>query len=531
MIYQRVRNRGIRLGTLFARAAAKNTASLIHLDHDLDMAPEIGRRIPMRVAQDVVEDFSSRFWRMGLRTGDHLVIYKGNNFDITLAACAAARVGIVPVLLSPMLSAETVRILIRRLGRPYLLTDESKLSEQGLEGVGAEVAGIIAVGAVGTAAGATPFDDLRGPTTVPAVRVSTDHPTLITHTSGTTGVPKLAVHTGRTMEARYRPQSMVAYAVRRQETVAIHVSFVHSRIFTALPIAALHGHSVVMIRDDHPDEVADLLARTRPGLIEAHPNTFVEWEVLEHHPARPLSNVKVFSSTFDAIHPRTVETLLRCSSRRGAVFVQMYGQSEVGPIAGRLYGRRRGMREGRCVGRPFPLSTGVRVVPRTGDTVDRDHPGYIEVRSDGRIVTYFGEEARWEQQINDGWWRMGDVGFTGRWGCLHMQDREVDMVDGLASTLEVEDALLRALPQLQELVIVRSASGEPVPAVCVREGARIDDDEWARAVTAFPQLAPRVELSVDQMPTTSTTKVRRLELADRIAAGPRATAPVVHEIA
>lgn len=528
MIYQRVRNRGIRLGTLFARAAAKNPASLIHLDHDLDMAPEIGRRIPMHVAQDVVDDFSSRLWRMGLRVGDHLVIYKANNFDITLVACAAARVGIVPVLLSPMLSPETVRILIRRLGRPHLLTDDSKLSDPGFEGVGSDVAGIIAVGA---ADGATSFGDLRAPGTVPAAQVSTDHPTLITHTSGTTGVPKLAVHTGRTMEARYRPQSMVAYAVRPRETVAIHVSFVHSRIFTALPIAALHGHSVVMIRDDHPETVADLLAQTRPGLIEAHPNTFVEWETLEHHPARPLANVKVFSSTFDAIHPRTVETLLRCSTRRGAVFVQMYGQSEVGPIAGRLYGRRRGMREGRCVGRPFPLSTDVRVVPRTGDTVDRDNPGYIEVRSDGRILTYFGEEARWEQQINDGWWRMGDVGFTGRWGCLHMQDREVDLIEGVASTLEVEDALLRALPQLQELVIVRSPSGEPVPAVCVREGARIDDDEWARAVAAFPQLAPRVELSADQMPTTSTTKVRRLELADRIAAAPRATSPVVHEIA
>ncbi len=515
MIYQRVLNRGIRLGSLFERAHAVNPAALVHLDHDLDLAPQLGRTLTLRVTQDLVEDFAHRLHAHGLRHGDHLVIHKRSGFDITLLACAAARMGIVPVLLSPYLEPGVVRILVRRLGRPYLFSDATTLSHEAFDTVRDDVSGLLLVDADRPEES---FAALEGAPAVPAPTIDPDHPTLITHTSGTTGVPKLAVHTGRSMQARYRPQALVARAVRRRETFAIHVSFVHSRIFTAMPIAVLQGHSVLMMRDDDAEGVAELFARVRPGLVEAHPNTFVAWEQLEHHRDRPLRDVKIFSSTFDAIHPRTVETMLRASGRSRAAYVQMYGQSEVGPIAGRVYTRRRGMPHGRCVGRPFPLSTDVRVVPRDGKEPTRDHPGYIEVRSDGRIVTYFGEHERWEQQVNGVWWRMGDVGYRGRLGCLHMQDREVDLVDGLPSTLEVEDHLLAALPQVQEVVIVRSVTdGAPVPVLCVREGSEVGDEEWAEAIRTMPPLGARIQLSLDEMPTTSTTKVRRLELARLLA--------------
>ncbi|CAO0830789.1 hypothetical protein SMICM17S_01633 [Streptomyces microflavus] len=114
-------------------------------------------------------------------------------------------------------------------------------------------------------------------------------------------------------------------AVRSREPVAIHVSFVHSRMFTAMPIAILQGHPLIILKDDEPESVGTLFSQIPPGLIEAHPNTFLRWEVLANDPRGPLSNVKYFSSTFDEIHPRTVHKLLgaspggfRCSPRRTA---------------------------------------------------------------------------------------------------------------------------------------------------------------------------------------------------------------------
>lgn len=519
MLLQRIGNKGIRLGTLFDRAAARHPASPVILDHDLDIAPERGRRLTLTELADVVDDAASRLWSLRVRPGDHVVVHKTDGFDISLLACATARIGAIPVMLSPKLDGATVAELLRRVNRPYLLTDRAKLDTE----LPAEVFDLSekVVLASGEHERATALADLAGAPRVRPVTMPPDHPTLITHTSGTTGVPKLAVHTGRTFQARYRPQAtVVGAALRRSEPVAVHVSFVHSRMYTAMPIAILQGHPLIVLRDDEPDSVADTFAQVPPGFIEAHPNTFLRWEVLAEDERAPLARVKYFSSTFDAIHPRTVQRMLAASRRPGALFAQAYGQSEVGPIAARTYSRAKGADfDGRCVGRPFPGMTGVRVVSRDGRPVTKSNPGFIEVSSDGRIVTYLGEHHRWAKQADGSWWRMGDLGYRTKWGCLHLLDREVDEIPGIESTLEIEDRLFTRMPELVEVVIVPSEQGEPVPVVATRDDVPLDDVAWKKAVQGLPPLAPPVQWRLEDLPQTATTKIKRLELAARLAPG------------
>lgn len=515
MLLQRIGNKGIQLGTLFDRAAARHPASPVILDHDLDMAPERGRRLTLTEVADLVDDFASRLWAVGVRTSERVVVHKTNGFDITLLACAIARLGAIPILLSPKLDGPTVAELLRRTNRPYLLTDQAKL-EKDLPQEVFELSHKLLL-ASGHFDGAEELAPLAGVKRVPPVNMPPDHPTLITHTSGTTGVPKLAVHTGRTFQARYRPQGTVAKLVKPNEPIAIHVSFVHSRMFTAMPITILQGHPLIVLKEDEPQDVAELFTQVPPGLIEAHPNSFMRWEELTEDPRGPLARVKYFSSTFDAIHPRTVHRLLGASRRKGALFIQMYGQSEVGPIAGRTYSHKRGAdAEGRCVGAPFPGMTGVRVVSRDGNRPSKSSPGFIEVRSDGRIVTYLDEHQRWEKQVNDGWWRMGDVGYRTKWGCLHLLDREVDEIPGIDSTLEIEDKLFGRLPQLTEAIIVPGADGKPVPVVATRDDEPLDLDAWRSAVADLPTMAPPVQWRLEDLPQTATTKIKRLELIERL---------------
>jgi acyl-coenzyme A synthetase/AMP-(fatty) acid ligase len=512
VLLQRIGNRGIRLGTVFDRAAVRHPANVLILDHDLDIAPELGRRATMAELADLVDDFASRLWAAGVRPGEHVVIYKSNSFDVTLLACVTARIGAVPVLLSPKLDGATAAQLMRRVDRPYLVTDQAKLEDKPLAGVFEHTRQVLLT--TGDHPSATRLRSLAGVPRVPVVTMPAGHPALITHTSGTTGLPKLAVHTDWTLQARYRPQASVAALVRKRRPVALHVSFVHSRIFTAMAITLLRGFPLIMLADDDPGHVADMFARLRPGVVEAHPNAFMQWEELADDPRRPLADVKYFSSTFDAIHPRTVHRLLQSSRHRAPIFAQLYGQSEVGPVVGRIFTRWRGENaDGRCVGFPFLGMTGVRVISSDGRPVSESSPGYIEVRTNGRVLTYLDEQERYDEQENGGWWRMSDVGYRTKWGCLHLLDREVDVIPGFGSALAAEDALFSSLDDLIEVVIVPAEGGMPIPVVCTKDDRPLDRAAWASATAGLPVMAEPVQWRLNDLPKTATAKIKRLELS------------------
>ncbi|MFJ6434293.1 class I adenylate-forming enzyme family protein [Streptomyces sp. NPDC091416] len=519
MLLQRIANRGIRLGTLFERAAALHPANIMILDHDLDIAPQLGRRATIAEIADLVDDYAARLWAAKVRAGDRVVVYKSDGFDITLLSCAISRIGAVPVLFSAKLDGATAAELVRRTDRPFLVTDQTKLERELPDETFELVSRVLLTS--GAHEAAVDLHGLAGSPRVPTTTMPPEHPALITHTSGTTGIPKLAVHTGRTLQARYRPQaSIIKPLIRNRETIALHVSFVHSRLFTALAISLLRGFPVVMLANSAPAQVADLFARLKPGILEAHPNSFMEWEAMADDPRGPLSNVTLFSSTFDAIHPRTVHRLLRASKRRAPIFGQLYGQSEVGPAVVRGFTRRRSLDEdGRCVGTPFPGMTQVRVVSRGGNPPSAANPGFIEVRSDGRIVTYLDEQERYDQQVSEGgWWRMGDVGYRTKWGCVHLLDREVDLIEGFGSTLAAEDALFGKLEDLAEVIIIPGPDGRAVPVVCTKDDKPLDPAAWTAACAGLPPMAEPVQWRIGELPQTATTKIKRLELAELVAA-------------
>lgn len=116
---------------------------------------------------------------------------------------------------------------------------------------------------------------------------------------------------------------------------------------------------------------------------------------------------------------------------------------------------------------------------------------------------------------------MGDVGYRTRWGCLHLLDREVDVIPGFGSTLAAEDALFSALDELVEVIIVPGPDGAPVPVVCTRDNKPLDMVAWARATAGLAPMSEPVQWSRADLPQTATTKIKRLELAEALSNGTR----------
>jgi acyl-coenzyme A synthetase/AMP-(fatty) acid ligase len=512
MIHNSTGKRGHYYGIVPETAAARNSSTLVTLDHDLDILPEVGRRLTVAELADHVDDLAGRLWAAGVRPGEHIAIHKADNFDVWMLATAATRIGAVPVMLSHHLDGATVGALLGRLEEPNLLTDVHKLDALADVPLKDLTKRVISVG--GSRPDAVSLTELAGSPRVQPVIRPPDEAALITHTSGTTGVPKLVVHTPQRIRARLRPQALLLALIRKRETVAIRVPFLHSRMFAAMSLALQKAMPILLVKETDPDQVAGFFAKHRPGLIEALPNSFMEWERLADDPRKPFASVKYFSSTFDAMHPRTIDRLLGSSERRVPLFFQMYGQTEIGPAIGRPYFRRSANRtDGRCVGYPVPGGPRIRVVSRGGKRPSKRNPGYMEARWSGLAKTYYGEQERFDANMHAGWWRTGDVGYRGRYGCWHMLDREVDMIPGVESSLEIEDRVMSRMGELNELVVVPGPKSQPIPVICTNGDQPLDRDRWRMAVADFPQLADPIQIPLAQLPRTATLKVRRTELS------------------
>ncbi|MFI1093653.1 class I adenylate-forming enzyme family protein [Streptomyces sp. NPDC020917] len=515
--YRSIQKRGLHIGLLPAMAASVDPSTPITLDHDLDVLPEVGRNLTSARLAQLVDDLSARLWAAGVRTDEHIVVHKTANADMWMLACAASRIGAIPVMLSPGLNAPTIAALLERLHQPNLLTDEHKLDVLADVPLDKLARRVIIVS--GSRPGTTSLADLAGSPSVPPVERPIDEAAVITHTSGTTGLPKLVVHTPRTQGLRLMPQWRLLALMRRKETVAIHISFVHSRMVAAMALSLVKGLPVLLMNDGEPENVARFFLANRPGLIEALPNSLMDWQELAEDPRGPFESVKIFSSTFDAIHPATMARLLKSSKRRGALFFQIYGQSEVGPAVGRAYFRRSAHKaNGRCVGWRMPMGAAkVRVVSRDGKRPTEHNPGRIEVAWPALAKTYFAEQDRYDANRDGQWWGTGDVGYFTRAGCLHMLDREVDMIPGVRSSLEIEDLVLGRLSELSELAVVQGPNSEAIPVICTRDDKPLDRARWRAAVAEFPQLADPVQIPQAELPRTATLKVQRLALADQLA--------------
>ncbi|SDJ66023.1 Acyl-coenzyme A synthetase/AMP-(fatty) acid ligase [Actinopolyspora mzabensis] len=515
VIHKSIRKHGLQLGMVPQWAVARNSSTELDVDHELDALPEVGRRLTVSELAEHVDDLAGRLWAAGIRPEEYVAIHKTANFDIWMLATAASRIGAVPVLLSPALDGATVGALLGRLDRPHLLSDAHKLDAMAEVPLRELTEQVITV--AGHSSDAVSLGELAGSSRVRPVLKEPDEPAMITHTSGTTGIPKLIVHTPRSMGTRLRPQWWLLSLLRKRETVAINVPYVHSRTFAAMSLVLLKAMPVLLMNEPEPEEAAELFVKHRPGLIEALPNTLMAWEKLTEDPRRPFASIRYFSSTFDAIHPRTISHILESSKRFAPLFFQIYGQSEVGPAVGRPYFRGHAHRaNGRCVGWTMPGCARVRVVSRNGERPSRNNPGYIEVAWSGLAKTYLGEQERYDTNRYGAWWRTGDIGYRTKFGCLHMFDREIDMIHGVRSTLEVEDLVLNRMDELGELVVVRGSNSEPIPVLCTNDDQPLDRDRWYAAVADLPQLAEPVQIPEAELPRTATLKVQRVELSRRL---------------
>lgn len=164
--------------------------------------------------------------------GDKVVLYKSPAFDTYLLAVAVTALGAVPVMISYRLPSSNLDVFAERLEKSFIVYDQE--TEE-------RVAGVTRT-------------DLVTKVFLPQVLVQEtvafeenllpeDVIQYMTHTSGTTGVPKLICHTAQTMGWRVAWQQTIFEKMTERGLLAFHISRVHSRCNIGVSSAMWLGFS------------------------------------------------------------------------------------------------------------------------------------------------------------------------------------------------------------------------------------------------------------------------------------------------
>ncbi|WP_433247362.1 class I adenylate-forming enzyme family protein [Actinomadura nitritigenes] len=528
-------SRRIELGTLFEDVAERGRTTTVHLSRPLDIAPGLGTALDPSAAARLVLDAAGWFAAAGAVPGDRVAIVKRNHWDQVLLCCAAARIGAVPVPLSAHLDPDVLEILLKRLDPALLVADSARAADGALTCLASRT--LLLDGGTGGAEGGgkvLSLDDVRGHTAPAPRRPPVDDPLVILHTSGTTGVPKLVVHSTRTLLRRlagFEAHRWPVLASRPGDVVAGAFSFAHGRALAwTASVMALGPEKLLVVSGSGWDEARPLLERYRPTTVEAQPSTFVRWRPhvrAEDGPARTgaFDRVRLYISTFDAVHPPTVRTFLNATVHPRPIWLQGWGQTETGPLTFRFLTRRamRAERERhpttRDLGRPVPGRSRLRVVDRdTLRPVPRGTAGLLVCGTKALCLDYVGEPQRYRRKLAGKWFVTGDVGVLTRAGRLLLLDREADVLPE-GSCVELEDVLEDRLPGVAECVVLGVPGGRCVP-VLVTEDGRLDPVLWREATADLPEFADPVVVPWDRIPRTGTGKVRRAALRERLGVTP-----------
>ena len=227
--------------------------------------------------------------------------------------------------------------------------------------------------------------------------------------------------------------------------------------------------------------------------------------------------------------PLTPEVIRWFDEELGVPVRDHYGVTECGMVAGTHHAPGMELKPG-SMGRPLP-GFGVRVLD-DGDDVDVGEVGELAVRRgegtyfDGYLGRPDQTEAAWVEHDGTEWFTTGDAAYRDEDGYFWFVGRADDVIITSGYRIgpfEVESTLLEheGVAEAAVIGVPDEQRGERVKAFLVPATDANPSDETAADIRSFvrERLAkhayPREIEFVDELPKTSSGKIRRVELRER----------------
>lgn len=460
---------------------------------------------------------------LGVRRGDRIAIVLPQRIETGLAHLAAYKLAAIAVPMSGLFGPEALSYRLGDCGARFVITDSAHLERMLAAAEGLDDLRIILVDRNVPPhhgfweliqAGAERFDP---ETTEP------DTPALITYTSGTTGSPKGALHGHRALLG-HLPGFELSHDFFPQQGDRFWTpadwAWIGGLMDALLP-AWYHGQPVVAAARQgfDPEWALQLMAD------EGVRNAFL--------PPTALKLMRQSGAPIPGVRLRTImcggeplgEAVLRWTQEHlGVVVNEIYGQTEANYVVGNsstVWDVRPG-----SMGRPYP-GHDVLVLREDGTAASPGEIGEIAVAAPDPVLflEYWRNPDATRQKFDaSGRWLMtGDLAYDDDDGYLWFSARNDDVINSAGYRIgpaEIEACLMRhpAVAMAAAVGVPDHVRGEAVKAFVKLAEAHEPSPELEAEIRALVRerlaayLYPRHIEFVDELPLTTTGKIRRAEL-------------------
>lgn len=513
------------LSTLVAEGADLDRPALtfdVEVDGHPAWQPLTLRQLDRRVAAR-----AAWFHSQGIGLHDPVAVYSRSAPDHVLTFLALARLGAIAALINGNVAGPLAATYIRRLRVVGVLTDAGCAGQlAGCDLGGARPLGLAAAcGAGDPAQASAPYQHHR------------DDPVCITHSSGTTGVPKGVVHSHRTLFVSNRHRLMLPPARGVERTLSA-LPAAHAATVITVNLALCNGAELLMLSRQDGACVLGAIERWRPSAVFGFATTWAELARTDLS-GRDLRSVRLWWNTGDCAHEPHVRHLVTFGQhetvakggrtlRQGSLFIDGLGNTEIGQSPFHITHHPESNRYNRCIGRPHP-HVKVAVLGDDGEELPPGQVGHLGVRAESLMLGYWNDSLATCRTYLRGWYLPGDQVYRDEDGYFYHLDRTTDAVslsDGSRLyTSATEERVLACCPDVADCTVVAVNAGGTVVTdvqLTLMPGAA-EGTDWRERVLAV--LDDRIAATVrdvtvssgQEIPTGPTGKVLKVALRERFA--------------
>ncbi|MBE6599649.1 MAG: cupin domain-containing protein [Ruminococcaceae bacterium] len=354
------------------------------------------------------------------------------------------------------------------------------------------------------------------------VPVGGDDPLLMYFTSGTTGYPKIAVHSHKYPLGHYP----TAHFWHNVDPNGLHLTISDTGWAKAM-WGKLYGQwfceGGLFVYDFdrfHADDILPMFAKYGITTFCAPP-TMYRFFIKEDLSKYDLSSIKYSTIAGEALNPEVYEQWKRAT---GLALMEAFGQTESTVIVGNFVGMTP---KPGSMGKPSPLYD-VHLIDGDGNEVADGDTGEICIKTElgktpGLFIGYYNDKEHTDEAWYGGYYHTGDTAWRDEDGYFHYVGRTDDLIKSSGYRIgpfEIESVIME-LPYVLECAVTAAPDpvrGQVVKASVVlvkgKEGTdalKKEIQEYVKSHTA-PYKYPRIVEFLDEMPKTVSGKIRRSEL-------------------